>query len=103
MQNTENDIRLQQRALHLIEQLRQRLVDAGLCARHRRRPTDFTRERRLTFPVLMLWLLQKSLKSLQAHPHEFFWQLRPGLPAPPVRAPPPTPPPAQLPPPPSSP
>lgn len=81
MQNHKNDIPLRQRALQLIEQLRQRLLDAGLCARHRRRPTDFTRERLLTFLVLMLWLLQKSVKSLQAHAHEFFWQLRQGLPA----------------------
>ena len=77
----QNNIPLRQRALHLIKQLRQRLLDTGLCERHRRRPTDFTRERLLTFPVLMLWLLQKSLKSLQAHAHEFFWQLRQGLPA----------------------
>jgi len=77
----QNHIPLQQRALQLIDQLRQRLLAAGLCERHRRRPTDFTRERVLTFPVLMLWVLQKSLKSLQAHAHEFFWQLRQGLPA----------------------
>lgn len=77
----QNHIRLQQRALQLIEQLRQRLLDPGLCARHRRRPTDFIRERVLTFPVLMLWLLQKNLTSLQAPAHEFFWQLCHGLPA----------------------
>jgi len=77
----ENTIRLQQRALALIEQLRQRLVAPDLCARHRRRATDFTRERVLTFPVLMLLLLQKSLKSLQAHLHEFLGQLAGGAPA----------------------
>lgn len=77
----QNDIPVRRRALHLINQLRERLLDAGLRERHRRRPTDFTRERVLTFPVLMLWVLQKSLKSLQAHTHEFFWQLRQGLPA----------------------
>ena len=71
----QNNIPLKQRAVHLIQQLRAALLDAGLVARHRRRPEDFTRERVLTFPVLMLLLLQKSLKSLQAHLHELLWQL----------------------------
>jgi hypothetical protein len=71
-------LRLQQRALHLIEQLRQRLLAPDFCARHRRRDTDFTRQRTLTFPVLMLLPLQKSLKSLQAHLHEFLGQLADG-------------------------
>ena len=71
-------LRLQHRALCLIEQLRQRLVASDFCARHRRRGTDFTRQRRLTFPVLMLLVLQKSLKSLQAHLHEFLSQLAGG-------------------------
>lgn len=70
--------RLEQRALHLIEQLRQRLIAPDFCARHRRRATDFTRQRVLTFPVLMLLLLQKSLKSLQNHLQEFLGQLAGG-------------------------
>ena len=70
-----NHTRLQKRALALIEQLRQTLAEPGLCERHRRRPADFTRECVLTFPVLMLLLLQKSLKSLQAHVQEFFKEL----------------------------
>ena len=69
---------LHQRALHLVELLRQRLIEPSLAARHRQRPEDFTRERVLTFPVLMLLLLQKSLKSLQNHLHEFLWQLGQG-------------------------
>jgi hypothetical protein len=78
----QDNLRLGQRALQLIQQLRQRLVDPGLGARHRRRPTDFTRECVLTFPVIMLLLLQKSLKSLQAHLHEFLAQLAQGALAP---------------------
>src|SRR5947207_12096378 len=70
-----NDFALRQRALRLIERLRQCLTDPGLAARHRRRPQDFTRQCVLTFPVLMLLVLQKSLKSLQAHLHELLWQL----------------------------
>jgi hypothetical protein len=60
------------RALALIESLRQHLRRTDLPARHRRRPTDFVRERKLIFPVVMLLILQKSLKSLQARLHEVF-------------------------------
>jgi hypothetical protein len=66
------------RALTLIERLRQPLIDPGFWSRHRRRPGDFTRQCVLSFPVLMLLVLQKSLKSLQAHVHEFLWQLGEG-------------------------
>src|SRR5712664_616993 len=79
----QNHSALQQRALALIEVLRQSLIAPAFWHRHRRRPTDFTRECVLTFPVLMLLLLQKSLKSLQAHAQEFFWQLSQGV-APPT-------------------
>jgi hypothetical protein len=75
----QNHLALQQRALALIVQLRQSLIVPAFWSRHRRRPTDFTRECVLTFPVLMLLLLQKSLKSLQAHAQEFFWQLSQGV------------------------
>jgi Transposase DDE domain len=76
----EHNILLQQRALQLIKELRPRIIDPGFCSRHRCRSTDFTRQCVLTFPVLMLMLLQKSLKSLQAHVHEFFEQLADGAP-----------------------
>jgi len=69
------DILLKERALRLVEQLRQRIVDPGLCTRHRRRSVDFSRECRLTFPILVLLLLQKSLKSLQIRLHELVGQL----------------------------
>ena len=76
-----NDISLRQRALQLILRLREQIIAPDFCTRHRRRPADFTRERKLTFPILMLLLLQKSLKSLQTHAHEFFFQLQQGLPS----------------------
>lgn len=75
----QNDFALQQRALALIEQLRQSLITPAFWGRHRRRSTDFTRQCVLTFPVLMLLLLQKSLKSLQAHTQAFFGQLSQGV------------------------
>ena len=73
-----NDIPVKNRALALIERLRQPLVDPVFWSRHRRRARDFTRECVLTFPVLMLMLLQKSLKSLQTHMQEFLGQLADG-------------------------
>lgn len=78
----QNHLALQQRALVLIVQLRQALIAPAFWGRHRRRATDFTRQCVLTFPVLMLLLLQKSLKSLHAHAQEFFWQLSRGVAAP---------------------
>lgn len=70
-----HDSPLHQRSLDLIQRLRQHLLEPGLAARHRRRPQDFTRQRVLNFPVLLLLLLQKSLKSLQNHLHEFLREL----------------------------
>jgi hypothetical protein len=62
----------------LIEALRRRLVDPRFQARHRVRPQDFTRQRQLTFPLIMLFILQKSLKSIQNHLSEFLDSLAPG-------------------------
>jgi hypothetical protein len=73
-----NDILLGNRALFLVEKLRQQIVDPGLCCRHRRRVQDFSREYRLTFPVLVILLLQRSLKSLQTRLHEYVRQLAVG-------------------------
>jgi hypothetical protein len=64
--------------LTLIETLRARLRAADFRARHRIRPQDFTRQRQLTFPVLMLFILQKTVKSLQRHLHEFLEELADG-------------------------
>ena len=74
----QTDILVKKRALCLIEQLRRRIIDPGLCTRHRVRPQDFIRECRLTFPVLVTLLLQKSLKSLQVRLHELVRQMLPG-------------------------
>src|SRR3972149_630229 len=55
----------------LIEMLRLKLHDAEFIARHRVRPEDFTRQRQLNFPIVRLFVLQKTLKSIQRHLHEF--------------------------------
>src|SRR5258708_1768512 len=73
-----NDTPLKNRALTLIERLRQPLIAPAFWSRHRRRERDFTRACVLTFPVHILLLLQKSLKSLQTHVHEFLYRLADG-------------------------
>ena len=62
----------------LVEALRAKLRDPKFLARHRVRPQDFTRNRQLTFPVLMLFILQKTVKSIQRHLHEFLDDLAHG-------------------------
>ena len=57
--------------LSLVEALRPKLHDPSFLARHRVRPEDFTRHRQLTFPVIMIFILQKTVKSIQRHLHEF--------------------------------
>ena len=59
----------------IIEDLRRRLCDPQFIARHRVRPQDFTRQRQLTFPIVMLLVLQKTVKSIQRHLHEFLREL----------------------------
>lgn len=59
----------------LITALRQCLRDEKFIARHRVRPADFTRQRSLPFDRLMIFILQKTTKSIQRHLHEFWNQL----------------------------
>lgn len=55
---------------------RQRIMDCRFASRHREREQDFTRDATLTFPCLMLFLLRKSVKSLQNRWHEYWWALQ---------------------------
>lgn len=64
--------------LELIKTLRARLCDPSFVARHRVRVEDFTRQRQLTFPLVMLFVLQKTVKSIQRHLHEFLDELAAG-------------------------
>lgn len=65
------------RWVHFILLVRARIFAPDFCARHRRCARDFTRERVLPFPVVMLFLLQKTTKSVQRHLHSFFHELWP--------------------------
>lgn len=76
MQTTVHDI--PQHLITLVEALRAKLRDPDFLARHRVRPQDFTRQRQLTFPLLMLFLLQQTVKSIQRHLHEFLDELAQG-------------------------
>jgi hypothetical protein len=58
-------------------QVRALIFAPDFCARHRRDIRDFTRQRVLTFPVVMLLLLQKTTRSVQRHLHTFFHELWP--------------------------
>lgn len=68
-------------AITLIQALRRRLQNPGFLDRHRRHPKAFTRNRVLTFSVVALFILQKSVKSLQLHLHEFLDQCNAATPA----------------------
>jgi hypothetical protein len=61
--------------VQLVEALRARLGNPQFVSRHRVRPKDFTRQRQLTFPVVMLFVLQKTIKSIQRHLHDFLAEL----------------------------
>ncbi len=59
----------------LIAALRQRLRDDKFIACHRARAADFTRRRALPFDRVMLFILQKTTRSIQRHLHAFWDQL----------------------------
>src|SRR5438874_2856237 len=62
----------------LVEELRAKLHDAEFIAQHRLRSQAFTRQRQLTFPIVMLFILQKTVKSIQRHLHEFLDEVSEG-------------------------
>src|SRR6185312_4613986 len=65
-------------AVILGEHARNWLGDLGFLKRHRVSNEDFTRTRRLPFNLVVLLVLQKTLKSIQLHLHEFFERLAGG-------------------------
>jgi hypothetical protein len=65
----------------MVVQIRERIFAAEFWGRHRGSEKDFTRQRLLSFPVVMLMLLQKTTKSVQRHLHNFLDRLWPEQPA----------------------
>lgn len=64
----------------IIETVRQVIGSASFCDRHKRRPEDFTRQRHFHFMRTVVFLLQKTVRSVQLHLHEFFERLGEDLP-----------------------
>ena len=60
----------------VVQQVRALLALDGFKASHRTEPQYFTRNRALTFPLVILLILQKSVKSMQLVLNEFFGKLR---------------------------
>lgn len=59
----------------IIATIRQVLGSATFCCQHKRRPQDFTRQRHFCFVRTVVFLLQKTVRSVQLHLHEFFDRL----------------------------
>ncbi len=58
-------------SVSIVAKLREVLGSAGFSGRHRSRAQDFTRERHLSFMRCMVFLLQKTVRSVQMHLQEF--------------------------------
>jgi hypothetical protein len=58
-----------------LESIRQLLSHASFCLRHKRRLEDFTRRRHFCFMKTAVFLLQKTVRSVQLHLNEFFDRL----------------------------
>jgi hypothetical protein len=59
----------------VVQKVRRLLDQQEFASRHKRRPQDFTRRRHFCFMKATVFLLQKTVRSLQLHLHEFFHQL----------------------------
>src|SRR5690242_13561988 len=62
-----------------VQRVRTFLGENAFLERHRKSSVAFTRQRHLIFPVVMLLVLQKTVKSIQLHLNEFFDKLSDGL------------------------
>src|ERR1039458_1803658 len=59
-------------AVLMVGQMRRLIAEPAFLARHRVNNKVFTRRRHLRFDVVVLLILQKTLKSIQLHLREFF-------------------------------
>lgn len=57
--------------IDLVESLRGRLASVEFCHRHRLKPCYFTRNRIMRLPRVVLFILQKTTRSIQRHLHDF--------------------------------
>ena len=61
-----------------VQTTRQLINEPSFCHRHRASDKQFTRRRCLTFVNVVALLLQKTVRSIQLHLHDFFQALAPG-------------------------
>jgi len=61
-----------------VQTIRELLHDQSFCHRHRACAKNFTRRRKLPFMNVAVLLLQKTVRSIQLHLHDFFEALAPG-------------------------
>ena len=59
----------------VVKTIRQLFEQPEFCHRHRSDEKAFTRRRALSFVHVMVFLLQKTVRSIQLHLHEFFESL----------------------------
>ena len=64
-----------------IQITRQLIYEESFCRRHRTSDQHFTRRRKLPFAHVMVMLLQKTVRSIQLHLHDFFAALKEGVPS----------------------
>jgi hypothetical protein len=64
-----------------IQTTRHAIHDPEFWHEYRASDTDFTRRRRLTFMNVVVYLLQKTARSIQQHLNDFFQELTPGFPS----------------------
>ena len=69
MENIASLNRASETSLHTTREL---IHDESFCHRHRSSDTHFTRRRKLPFVNVMVMLLQKTVRSIQLHLHDFF-------------------------------
>ena len=63
-----------------VQTTRELIHDQSFCHRHRTSQKHFTRRRKLPFMNVVVLLLQKSVRSIQLHLHDFFEALSPNSP-----------------------
>jgi hypothetical protein len=69
MQNLTSSDRASETTIQITREL---IHDQSFCQRHRRSGPHFTRQRKLPFARVMVLLLQKTVRSVQLHLHDFF-------------------------------
>jgi hypothetical protein len=60
------------RELSAIDQVKFKIINEDFIGTHKSKPNDFTRDRKLTFQIVFMQILRKTVKSLQVSLNELF-------------------------------